>query len=523
MTDPRLTRRETLQGIAALGLLGGFGLGGAGNLTRLANGQSGQLSVSPSDGIKRYSDTRVAVHVPFEDRESLDGWIEDRDGRELKSVDERRDSATVLVPQRDIATTLYQTPRLDQSWIGGEVDVEQEVTYPDPPEFDTEAVLPTGALEGVFMNILGSQAGTPDDGVAFGKEDTPEGSIRDARQVTGASDTVVSNTDTSTTTIAVIDTGVNTASGDVFGSEARILNGSKNMITGETVGQAGLSAVEDGDGHGTHVASTIAADPSDAEYRGYAPDANLLILKALGDDGGGSTDGIARAITYAADNGADLINASLGSPFWSAELVRAMEYAAGADTITVVAAGNDRQGTRWVNHPSDAEPAITVAAGTVEPPANAKTAYFSNIGPDPGTTNFSDGQSLDAQPDVAAPGMQLTALVADTSGGTETKTLSGTSMACPCVTGIAALVLAGSSVEQAPGPLRDRLTSTAVRCPNMGIYECGGGYPDAQAAVDDDITEPDQADERTDAAQTRDTAFESLSNVYGNQFARFLL
>lgn len=66
-------------------------------------------------------------------------------------------------------------------------------------------------------------------------------------------------------TIAVIDTGINTANGRVFGngtdgSSSRILGASKDIIENETVAADGMDAIEDGNGHGTHVASTAAAD-----------------------------------------------------------------------------------------------------------------------------------------------------------------------------------------------------------------------------------------------------------------------
>ena len=196
------------------------------------------------------------------------------------------------------------------------------------------------------------------------------------------------------------------------------------MQTGDTVTDQGVDAVGDGQGHGTHVASTIAARPPDttlsADFRGFLPSCDLLVLKALDDDGSGSTADIARAVTYAADQGADLICMSLGSPLWSVELDRALAYATGAGAVPFVAAGNNRSlpnPTPYINTPADSPAAISIAAGEVRPAEKTRGGSFSAVGPDPGTADASDGETAGSGPALASTGVKLTALTATKAAG----------------------------------------------------------------------------------------------------------
>ena len=96
----------------------------------------------------------------------------------------------------------------------------------------------------------------------------------------------------------------------------------------------------DGHGHGTHVAGTIAAVNGNATgITGAAPDADVLVVRALGDDGKGSWSGLADAFDYAGDMGARIVNASLGGA--APVSVLSGVIAAHPDTLYVVAAGND--------------------------------------------------------------------------------------------------------------------------------------------------------------------------------------
>jgi len=153
------------------------------------------------------------------------------------------------------------------------------------------------------------------EGVAF-SEDAERTTMAETRAITGVDNV---SADASGLKIAIVDTGANVAEGAVFGngtrgSTIRISNESKNFLTNETVNESGWSAISDGSGHGTWTLSAAIANVNGTTHDGMAPNATGLVLKALDDDGQGSTSNIAQAIRYGADRGADVISLSLGSP-----------------------------------------------------------------------------------------------------------------------------------------------------------------------------------------------------------------
>ncbi|HSY54647.1 MAG TPA: S8 family serine peptidase, partial [Opitutaceae bacterium] len=175
----------------------------------------------------------------------------------------------------------------------------------------------------------------------------------------------------------------------------------------------------DREGHGTHVAGTIAAVGNNGiGVIGVAWQAKIMIVKGLDDTGTGLDSTLAEAIVYAADEGADVINASWGEPGISQTLKDAVDYAHGMGVVIVVAAGNndiDASGFCPANLPN-----VIAVAATDE--SNQK-ASFSNYG---------------SKIDVAAPGVDILSLQA---GTTNYISMSGTSMAAPHVSGVAALIL----------------------------------------------------------------------------------
>src|SRR5690606_29587985 len=106
-------------------------------------------------------------------------------------------------------------------------------------------------------------------------------------------------------------------------------------------------------GHGTHVAGIIAALPNnETGVAGIAPGVSLLNVKALNADGWGSAFAIAQGITYAVDQGARVINLSLGSPQDSKSIELAIKYAQSKGVLLVAAAGNDFTHTAFpANYP----------------------------------------------------------------------------------------------------------------------------------------------------------------------------
>ena len=190
------------------------------------------------------------------------------------------------------------------------------------------------------------------------------------------------------------------------------------------VGPNYKSSVPDNDpgdvsGHGTHVAGTVAAvGDNNLGIVGVAWNAKVMAVRALDDDGYGTDSMLAEAIVYAADNGADVINASWGRRGTSQVLADAIAYAHSLGVVFVAAAGNDSiDAGEFV--PANVATAIAVAAVG----SNNALAHFSNRG---------------AKIELAAPGVDILSLESGTGGYI---TSSGTSMAAPHVSGAAALIL----------------------------------------------------------------------------------
>ncbi|QLH83405.1 S8 family serine peptidase [Halosimplex pelagicum] len=372
------------------------------------------------------------------------------------------------------------------------------------------------APESEASGWLSSEA-MPHEGMAFSSE-ANRTTMSESRSILGADN--VSATGAGVT-VAVADTGIKTANGRTFGedgmvgSELRVDDASKNLLTNETVAADGIDAVEDGSSsrHGTWAAAAVAGDPSGTTHDGVAPDANLLVLKALGDDGSGSTADITRAIRYASQEEADVISMSLGSPVQSPAIDRAIVDAREAGSVVVVAAGNSRQSTRWLASPADSEEAIAVGATNGEAPADAESAYFSQIGPDPGTLDNSGAETAGATVDLAAPGMATVTRIPTADGVVENKSLSGTSMATPMVAGGIAVALEANdwSADEATEKARE----AARPVPNAGTTEVGAGMFAVDYLVDGTEPEATQEDARTDGAVTRDETYRSLSDSSG--------
>jgi subtilisin family serine protease len=254
--------------------------------------------------------------------------------------------------------------------------------------------------------------------------------------------------------VAVVDTGVHRPHVDLNG---RVCAGV--AFLGST-GQALLGQGEtDGNGHGTHVAGTIAAAANDGTgVAGVAPSTRILPVKVLGDNGSGSSSDVARGITWAVDNGAEIINLSLGGSFSSA-VATAVAYAEAEGVLVVAAAGNDGP-TGSPNYPAALADALAVASYD----EGGAVSSFSTRG---------------SYVDVAAPGADI--LSTFKSGGWVF--MSGTSMATPHVAGVAALLLANEP-GLTPAQVRQRFESTAVDAGTAGRDPSyGWGRIDAPAVL----------------------------------------
>lgn len=259
------------------------------------------------------------------------------------------------------------------------------------------------------------------------------------------------------TVIAIVDTGV---------------DGSHPAFTGRVQPAIDLVGGSGGDpnGHGTHVAGVAAGADNGCGAIGVAPDATILPVRVLDDEGAGTVDVVAEGIRKAADRGATVINLSLGTDVVlrnvsGSGLQEAIQYAWSKGSIPVLAAGNDGVFGGLFGSGYGDLPAVVVTATDHEDRA---APYATSIG--------------SATWGVAAPG-------GDTSGVEGRDILSaypdrrcalqaGTSMAAPHVSGaLAALRASGLSPQEAV----DRLLSTARDLGSSNTY--GHGLIDLRAAL----------------------------------------
>jgi thermitase len=208
--------------------------------------------------------------------------------------------------------------------------------------------------------------------------------------------------------VGIVDTGITQTHEDLAG---------KTADCGQSVGGAiAAGACIDDNGHGTHVAGTIAGVANNGVgIAGVAFNSPLAICKALsGPLGQGTTADVASCITWLTDRGARIISMSLGGGP-STTLLNAVRYATDRDVLVVAAAGND--GNATLNYPAAYAEAVSVAATD----SRDVRATFSNA---------------NADVEIAAPGVSVVSTYAD--GGY--RALSGTSMATPHVSGVAAVI-----------------------------------------------------------------------------------
>ncbi len=175
---------------------------------------------------------------------------------------------------------------------------------------------------------------------------------------------------------------------------------------------------DDDNGHGSHVAGTVAGVDNTIGVIGVAPSANLYGIKVLNRSGRGTTSDIIEGMQWAVSHGMDVINMSLGTSSYVAAYEDATDAVLTAGVIMVCSAGNSGPDEDTVGYPAAFEGVIAVAATD----SADVVASFSSRGP---------------EVDVAAPGVSIFSTTK--SGGYAT--MSGTSMAAPHVTGTVALML----------------------------------------------------------------------------------
>ncbi|MDQ3990935.1 MAG: S8 family serine peptidase, partial [Actinomycetota bacterium] len=276
-------------------------------------------------------------------------------------------------------------------------------------------------------------------------------------------------------TVAVVDSGVDyrhrdlrtniwTNPGEIAGNGVDDDgNGYVDDVRGwDFIGPFFTSVQEDNDpmdvlGHGTHVAGTVAAADNSIGVVGVAPDATIMPVKVLDDVGVGFDSTIAAGIRYAVDNGADIINMSLGGYQPSSLMREAVDYAEAASVTVVAAAGNEFFYS-IPSYPAGFPHAVSVAAAARD---RSKT-WWSNWG----------------NVDFLAPGEDIRSTTPDD----RYDRYSGTSMAAPHVAGALA-VLKEAHPGFGPAELEQALAVTARDVLMPGKDEVtGSGFPDISGA-----------------------------------------
>jgi serine protease len=256
--------------------------------------------------------------------------------------------------------------------------------------------------------------------------------------------------------VAVLDTGVDAGHPDLVG----------HLVPGYNAVSSTRPNPVDDNGHGTMTLGIIAAAANNgAGVAGVGWSAKAMPVKVLGADGSGYDSDVAEGIYWATNNGAKVINLSLGGPGDGAVLHDAVKYAVSKGVVVVAAAGND--GSDVVQFPAAYPEVIAVAATTA---GGAKTSFSS----------FGDWV------DVAAPGWDIlsTGVRAMTpSGSVPYWYCSGTSCSAPIVAGIAALVK-NKWPTFTPGQVQTRLKALARDAGPRGVDPYfGAGIVDAYAAL----------------------------------------
>lgn len=250
--------------------------------------------------------------------------------------------------------------------------------------------------------------------------------------------------------IAIVDTGIDPTHPDFAGR----IQATRDF--------SGKGSVADGHGHGTHVASIAAGSGAagGGKYVGVAPEALLCVAKVLADNGGGMMSDVMAGIEWAVDEGARVINLSLGSPGpgdGDDALSTLCDAAVAEGVVVCVAAGNAGPGASTVGPPGVAR--LVITAGATD--KSDGIAGFSSRGP------TADGRT---KPDVVFTGVGIVAARAAGTGmgapvSDHYTSASGTSMATPHATGAVALLL-GAYPHLTPAEVKDVLMRTAK---NLGL------------------------------------------------------
>ena len=379
--------------------------------------------------------------------------FEDRTPQSVVDEQVRRNGARVVDEVRALDVLVLGVPQAQEQRIVAALSRNPNVEYVEP-------------------NYVGSAAFAPDDPhfgpYQWGIENTGQ-NIKDQVGTVDADldgptawDRTTGRTSAGTPVkVAVLDSGIDQDHEDL----------SQKIVAQRNFTSSNRGDVEDRWGHGTHVAGIVGAVTNNGVgVAGGCPECVLMNGKVLNDDLNGAYSWYANGITWAADNGAKVINLSAGGSSPSKTLERAVNYAWSKGAVFVAAAGNSGGTSRL--YPAYYQNAIAVAATDNKD----QNASFSTYG--------------SSWVDLAAPGANVFSTTPNHDFKNQTINGrskyydygSGTSMSSPMVAATAALVWS-TPYGTSNSSVRSRLQSTADKIPGTGTYWSAGRANAANAVA----------------------------------------
>ncbi len=312
-------------------------------------------------------------------------------------------------------------------WIESEPKYLSDIIFPSVDAIIEKVTSPEAEADSEFQFTAITPAGDPGEEIPWGITRVNAPGAWSTTQGAGVR-------------VAIVDTGIDLDHPELAAS----IKGGYNSVDSSI-------PPDDDHGHGTHVAGTVAAIHNSEGVVGVAPQDSLYAVKVLDANGGGTYSGVIAGIQWCADNKMNILNMSLGGSSGSEAMASAVKAAHDAGVTVVCAAGNNGGA---VSYPAKYPEAIAVSASS----SNDAIAYFSSRGP---------------EIDFIAPGVSIYSTYIDGGYGT----MSGTSMACPHVTGLAALVVATGITN--PDLVKKALADASAPLEELTVEEQGSGMIDA--------------------------------------------